>query len=189
MPAVPAGHQPAETSAEKAAQPFGAQEAVISLVPRDQPPSERAPTPSSEPPSECPAIVHTAHGLEPHVLPVAVGTKVVFRNRDQLYHKVFSISPSKPFNLGSQAPGEQGAVVFDSVGVVTVHCELHPEATAFVVVLPNHEFTQPNAQGKFMLSELAPGTYTIAAWHPTYGELKRRVKVTKGGRSTVSLAY
>jgi len=72
---------------------------------------------------------------------------------------------------------------------VSLHCELHPEATGFVVVLPTEQFTQPNAQGTFVLPELAPGTYTIAAWHPTYGEVKRRVEVPKGGRLNISLAF
>ncbi|HWN82768.1 MAG TPA: hypothetical protein VNM87_11765, partial [Candidatus Udaeobacter sp.] len=103
--------------------------------------------------------------------------------------QLFSISPAKSFALGSQAPGERASVTFDSVGVVTLHCELHPEATGFVVVLPTEQFTQPNAQGQFMLSDLTPGTYTIAAWHPTYGELKRRVKVPKGGQLDIGLAY
>ena len=164
-------------------QPLGAQEAVISVVARGEQDPATVPLP------QCHSIAHTAHGFEPHVLPVAVGTAVVFKNRDQVYHKVFSISPAKPFNLGSQAPGERDSVVFDSVGVVSLHCELHPEATGFVVVLPTEQFTQPNAQGTFVLPELAPGTYTIAAWHPTYGEVKRRVEVPKGGRLNISLAF
>ena len=181
LPAASRDRMAVESGADGGSRPFGAQEAVISVVARGEPPTQ--------PPPKCHSIVHTAHGFEPHVLPVAVGTAVVFKNRDQVYHKVFSISPAKSFDLGSQAPGEQDSVVFDSVGVVTVHCELHPEATGFVVVLPTEQFTQPNAQGKFVLPELAPGTYTIAAWHPTYGEVKRRVKVPKGGRLNIKLAF
>lgn len=176
-------HRAAESTGSEA-RPFGAQEAVISVVSRVS-----RDEPATTPPAEHPVIEHTPEGLEPHVLPVAVGTRVTFRNRDQIYHKVFSISPAKSFDLGSQAPGERGTVVFDRPGVVALHCELHPEATAFVVVLPTGQFTQPNAQGKFILPELTPGTYTIAAWHPTYGEVKRRVKVPKGGRLNISLAY
>lgn len=181
LPASSPDRLAAESGAGGEQRPLGAQEAVISVVARGEP--------ATAAPPKCHSIVHTAHGFEPHVLPVAVGTAVVFKNRDQVYHKVFSISPAKPFHLGSQAPGERDSVVFDSVGVVSLHCELHPEATGFVVVLPTEQFTQPNAQGKFILPELAPGTYTIAAWHPTYGEVKRRVKVPKGGRLNISLAF
>ncbi len=114
---------------------------------------------------------------------------VEFQNRDEVYHQAFSISPAKRFDLGSQAPGESRSVVFDSVGIVSVYCELHPVTAGFIVVLPDDHFTQPNAQGDFVLPGLPNGSYTVEAWHPSYGEVKRRVSLTNGSRLNLRLAY
>ena len=134
------------------------------------------------------AITHTAAGFEPHVLAVKVGTMVEFLNRDEVYHQVFSISPAKRFDLGSQAPGERRAVVFDSLGVVNLYCELHPATAGYVVILPDDHFTQPNANGEFVLSGLPNGAYTVRAWHPRYGEVKREVSVPDDGKLELRLA-
>jgi Carboxypeptidase regulatory-like domain len=133
--------------------------------------------------------MQTSEGFEPHVLAVKVGATVEFQNRDQVYHQAFSISPAKRFDLGSQAPGESRAVVFDSVGIVSVYCELHPESAGFIVVLADEYFTQPDAEGRFAFPGLPNGSYTVAAWHPSYGEVKRQVSLPKGSKLNLRLAY
>jgi plastocyanin len=163
---------------------MGTEDAVISVMSPDH---RRVKQEQKEPARQ--TMVHTEHGFEPQVLPVVVGSRVDFLNRDQVYHKVFSISPAKSFNLGSQAPGARLSLVCDVVGVISLHCELHPDATGYIVVLPDERFTQPNARGEFDLPKVAPGMCTITAWHPTYGEVKRRVDVPKGGQMNVRLAY
>jgi plastocyanin len=134
-------------------------------------------------------IMRSSDRFEPHVLAVKVGTTVDFENLDQVYHQAFSISPAKRFDLGSQAPGEIRSVTFDSVGVVSVYCELHPATAGFIVVLPDDRFTQPDAQGDFVVPGLPNGTYTVEAWHPSYGEVKRRVRVPKSGSLMLRLAF
>ena len=49
----------------------------------------------------------------PHVLPIPVGSTVLFPNNDKVDHNVFSMSRTKKFNLGSYKPGESQTVVFD----------------------------------------------------------------------------
>ncbi len=160
---------------------FGAQDAVISLIPKDEQESKAAAT--------HPKIEENARGFEPRVLAVPVGSKVEFLNHDHVYHKAFSISPAKKFNLGAQVPGGTHSVVFNHTGVVNLYCELHPAAVGFIVVLPNELFTKPNARGEFAFPDLGEGTYTVLVWHPRYGELRRQVKVPRGGETDLELAY
>lgn len=56
---------------------------------------------------------------------VNVNNTVVFRNDDDTSHSLFSVSESKPFQLGQTRRGESGRVVFDRPGIVNVQCEFH----------------------------------------------------------------
>jgi plastocyanin len=159
----------------------GAREAVVFAV-SDH---DRKPRPAKR---EC-SVAITAKGFKPRILPIVVGTKVVFRNRDRVFHSVFSISPTKSFDLGPQAPGRTKSVTFDQVGIVNVYCELQPEAACFVAVLPHEHFTQPGANGEFSLSELEKGNYTVKAWHPIHGEATSQEKVPNNGKPNLRLRF
>ena len=70
----------------------------------------------------------------PHVLPVPVGSTIVFPNNDQVDHNVFSMSRTKKFNLGSYKPGESKTVLFDQPGIVEFKT-LQRELDSFEVLL------------------------------------------------------
>ena len=59
-------------------------------------------------------------------LKVKVGDTVRFTNEDSFFHNVFSLSPSKTFDLGSYPKGEFRDVVFDKPGKIEVECAIHP---------------------------------------------------------------
>lgn len=174
----PTANAPAQKQAVPGA--FGAQDAVISVVAEGR---------RVKPTTRRPRIEENGEGFDPRVLAVPVGAEVEFLNRDHVYHKAFSISPVKRFNLGAQAPGETHSIILDRVGVVKVYCELHPAAVGFVVILPNDLFTKPNARGEFAFPELGEGNYTVKVWHPIYGKLERQVSVPRGGELGLELAY
>ena len=54
----------------------------------------------------------------PHVLAITTGTTVDFPNSDPTYHNVFSLSKTRPFDLGRYAAGRSKAVRFDRPGIV-----------------------------------------------------------------------
>ena len=68
----------------------------------------------------------------PHVLAIATGTTVDFRNSDQTYHNVFSLSKPQRFDLGRYATGRSRGVRFDRPGVFRVFCEIHSHMSAFI---------------------------------------------------------
>jgi plastocyanin len=76
----------------------------------------------------------------PHVLPIPVGSTVLFPNNDKVDHNVFSMSRTKKFNLGSYKPGESQTVVFDKPGIVEVRCDVHAEMAAYILVMKNPYF-------------------------------------------------
>ena len=121
-------------------------------------------------------------GFVPRVLPVSVGARVEFPNLDPIYHNVFSVSPPKRFDLGKYGKGRSKSLVFDKPGLVNVYCDIHSNMEAFIVVLPNAWFAQPDAEGRFTLPPLPAGTYTVRVWHPDLGD--RTASVTVGDDDT-----
>lgn len=136
-----------------------------------------------------PELVQIEQCFEPRVLAITAGMSVAFPNRDPIYHNVFSLSRVKRFDLGKYAKGRSKTVRFARPGLVTVHCDIHSNMEAFILVAPNAAHTQPNAEGAFVLPELPPGRYTVVLWHPDFGETRRKVQIPLEGDVDVELSY
>jgi plastocyanin len=100
----------------------------------------------------------------PGVLPVVVGTRVRFPNRDQIHHHVYSFSRTKTFELPLYKGEDAAPVLFDKVGVAKVGCNIHDWMAGIILVLPNAHYAVTDAEGRFTL-EVPPGEHALAAWH------------------------
>lgn len=136
-----------------------------------------------------PRIVQADLRFSPRVLAAAVGTRVEFANLDRVFHNAFSVSSARRFDLGQYPPGRVDTVAFDRAGVANLHCDIHPREAGFVVVVPNHAFARPDSLGQFKLPKLPAGSYTVRAWHPGLGELRREVTMPRRGDVTLELKY
>jgi plastocyanin len=134
-------------------------------------------------------LAQAQEAFVPRVVAVPRGSMVDFPNRDPIYHNVFSLSPTKRFDLGKYRQGQSRAVVFDRTGQVKVYCDIHAEMEAFVLVVPNHAFVQPDAEGAFALPELPAGGYELRVWHPDLHEIVRNVQVPQHGDTRVDLSF
>ncbi len=123
----------------------------------------------------------------PEILPVLVGTSVVFPNKDDTVHNAFSISPAKKFDLGRYGYGEQNSVRFDTPGAVNVYCKIHPKMSGYILVLANPYFTVTDEGGNYSIKDVPPGNYTVVSWFP-YGESQeKKVDLTEDARADFSL--
>jgi plastocyanin len=122
----------------------------------------------------------------PHILAIQKGSVVDFTNHDKVYHNVFSLSPTRKFNIGRRPTGEAVPVQFDKPGVVQIFCDIHSQMTAYVVVLENPFFVQPADDGTFKIEHVPPGTYTIKAWHERLTSPDQKITVTAGTTATVN---
>jgi len=121
----------------------------------------------------------------PHVLAVRTGTIVDFPNSDRIYHNVFSLSPTRRFDLGRYAVGRSKAVRFDRPGVVRVFCDIHSHMSAFILVFSHRYFAVTQPDGTFQLPAVPAGTYMLAAWFE--GEVKaNRQVVVRSSETTVA---
>ncbi|HEY0790803.1 MAG TPA: carboxypeptidase regulatory-like domain-containing protein [Chthoniobacterales bacterium] len=118
----------------------------------------------------------------PLLLPVQVGTKVEFPNLDDTYHNIFSFSPAKRFDLGRYRPEERPvpSQVFDTPGLVTLRCDIHEHMRGLILVLSTAYFTKTDVDGRFRLTGLPSGHYTLRAWLDSKTTLGHPVELTSG---------
>ena len=123
----------------------------------------------------------------PHVMMVPVGSTVSFPNFDPVFHNVFSVSPTKPFDLGIFKNGESRDVTFDKEGILRIGCNLHANMSAYLVVVaaPHYVVTQPD--GKFRFKSLAPGKYKVRAWSERSAEPVTQMVDIKEGQNDVTI--
>jgi hypothetical protein len=102
----------------------------------------------------------------PYVTAVPVGTSVVFPNKDNIRHHVYSLSPAKRFELPLYAGIPAQPILFDQEGFVTLGCNIHDWMIAYVAVLATPYFQVTGRDGRAILKNLPQGRYTIAVWQP-----------------------
>jgi plastocyanin len=103
----------------------------------------------------------------PYVTAVQVGTSILFPNKDNIRHHVYSLSPAKTFELPLYAGIPTEPVVFDKEGFVPLGCNIHDWMIAYVAVLATPYFQVTGGDGHATLRNLPAGHYTIQAWQPS----------------------
>lgn len=106
--------------------------------------------------------------LSPHVLVVPAGSTVQFPNEDPISHNLFSLSPGNAFDLGLYRKGAGKAQKFETPGIVNVYCNVHPNMSAVIHVMPSPFYAFAGADGTFAL-DVPPGRYRLVAWNEQGG--------------------
>ncbi len=137
--------------------------------------------PGEFPPSKGHAVLSQKNlTFTPHILPILIGTTVDFPNGDPFGHNVFSISPAKQFNLGLYPKGRVPEILFDKPGVVAILCNVHPEMSAYIIVLPTPYFVVPSRDGRFTIENVPSGSRVVRCWSEDGKTQERRVTLVAG---------
>ena len=118
----------------------------------------------------------------PHVLAITTGTTVDFPNSDRIYHNVFSLSKtqdvrSRPLR-GRPLASRCGSI---GPGIVRVFCDIHSHMNAFILVFSHPFFAITDADGRYRIDNIPPGTYNVIAWNEGLASEPRAVTVPDGG--------
>lgn len=146
------------------------------------------PTPEKKPPQYL-IMDQKNERFIPHILPVYRGTEVRFLNSDSVFHNVFSLSPTKSFDLGRYPRGQYRAVTFDKPGVVNVYCDIHTHMSAYILVLDTPLFTVTDSTGTFMFENAPAGDYIVGVWYGRWGRKTQKLHLAPGMHHHLELTY
>jgi plastocyanin len=143
-------------------------------------------------PTQHPVIDQKGLVFQPHITAVQVGTTVDFLNSDSVAHNVFwtSIGGNKKLshNLGTWPKGERKSFKFDTPGAVPILCNVHPEMSAYLVVVPTPYFAVSDQAGNYKIENVPDGSYTVQAWHEGAKNQSKPVSVSGDTKADFTLS-
>ncbi len=152
---------------------------AVVFLDRDEPPAPPLP--------RAPAISQRGRRFHPSVLAVPVGTTVRFPNDDVVFHNVFSLSRGNAFDLDTYGKGQEKAHTMRNPGLVKVHCNIHPEMVAHVLVLRTTRTAVSNAAGFWVVPDVPAGDYTLRVWQPLAEVQSRPLRVGGGAEAPIEI--
>jgi plastocyanin len=121
-----------------------------------------------DPPAQHVLVDQKSMKFLPPVVVVVQGTTVDFQNSDPVGHNVYwpSISGNKKLahNLGTWPKGDKKSFQFNDLGAAALLCNVHPEMSGYVVVVPTSYFAVTDKDGNFEIKGVPPGQYTLKTW-------------------------
>ena len=143
-------------------------------------------------PTQHPVIDQKGLVFQPHLTAVQVGTTVDFLNSDSVAHNVFwtSVGGNKKLNhnLGTWPKGERKSFKFDTPGAVPILCNVHPEMSAYLVVVPTPYFATSDQAGNYKIENVPDGNYTVIAWHEGAKNGSKPVSVSGDSKADFTLS-
>jgi len=117
-------------------------------------------------PPEAHVVVDQSHlAFSPHVVVVQQGTTVEFKNDDHVGHNVYwpAVSHNKKLahNMGTWPQGLSKPFTFNDLGDVPLLCNVHPEMSGYIFVVPTPYFALTDKDGTFTIKNVPPGQYTV----------------------------
>lgn len=114
----------------------------------------------------------------PHVLTGSVGQTLEIHNADPFLHDAHALLGARTlFNLAILRDRTVRRTLAD-VGVTHVNCNLrHTWMHAHLFVTDGPYATVTDADGRYAIDDVPPGTYTLAVWHELLGDRERPVTV------------
>ncbi len=115
------------------------------------------------------ALMNQSHlAFAPHVLIVLKGTTVDFKNDDAVGHNVYwpAINHNRKLahNMGTWPQGISKPFTFNDLGDVPLLCNVHPEMSGYIVVVPTPYFALTDKEGNFTIKNVPPGQYSLKTW-------------------------
>ena len=125
--------------------------------------------------------------LIPHVLAIPAGSTVEFPNDDPISHNLFSLSPASTFDLGLYRRGAGKSEKFTTAGIINVYCNVHPNMSAVIHVMPTPYYAFADANGNYAIHDVPPGKYKLVAWNEQGGQTAAMIDVGPAGAANVAL--
>lgn len=125
----------------------------------------------------------------PHVVLVPVGEPLTILNPDGILHNIRTAGRqpevNRPRNRAQPKFKTAMTEVFEHPEFIRVSCDVHRWMQAWIVVQAHPYYAITDADGRFTLTDVPPGTYDLGIWHEALGEIGQSVTVRAGGRLAI----
>lgn len=130
---------------------------------------------------------------QPHVAGMDVGQQLKVINSDPTTHNIHPMPQPGGGNIGWNKSQPQGSPPFTTSWkaeevAIPVKCNIHPWMHGYMVVVKG-PYGVSDESGSFSLENVPPGSYTLTAWHETYGTQTQKVTVAAGKPATVNFTF
>lgn len=123
--------------------------------------------------------------FDPHILIVPVGATVLFPNKDQVRHHVYSFSPAKKFEIKLYGRDETKSEEFDKPGAVALGCNIHDVMSGVVYVTATPFSAITDAAGQVTFASMPAANAILRIWNPAIrapdNTLVRPIRISPGG--------
>ena len=132
--------------------------------------------------SATPAVLDQKECIySPQILAIQTGQKLIVKNSDSCIHNIHSVpatSGNEEHNDVQMSGAADLAYTYQKPEMfLKFECNVHPWMKAWVCVFDSPYFSVSGADGKFVIKNVPPGKYTVAADHRKLGEQTQTVEV------------
>lgn len=127
----------------------------------------------------------------PETVAIRAGDQVKFTNSDKEVHNVQAFHPLHQFNVNMPSRGEHVETFTQAGGLrrpYRIRCVYHSAMRAWVFVFDHSYFQVTEADGRFRLTDVPPGDYTLGAVHAA-GEMQwsKSIRVNPGQKTRMDI--
>lgn len=141
-------------------------------------------------PSTPAAITQQGCAYHPHVQGVVAGQTIQIKNADQTLHNIHTFKGTESmFNMAQPKGAAPIVKELPAPSLITFRCDVHPWMAGYVVVTAHPFFGVTGDDGSVEIKGIAPGTYTVEAWHEKGGTRTASVTVAAGKSVDVKFSY
>lgn len=125
----------------------------------------------------------------PHIQATTRGSTLTITSHDQTLHNIHGFLGTRTlFNIAMPTPGMRVRRPLRRSGHVRMQCDAgHTWMSAHIRVFDHPYFAVTTSNGRFNLSDIPPGHYTLKVWHPRLGEQTAEIDIEAGGSTTSNL--
>jgi carboxypeptidase family protein len=128
---------------------------------------------------------------QPHVLALMTNQPLQVVNSDMTTHNIHPVPKNNREWNESQPPGSQpiNQTFAREEVAIPVKCNVHPWMKSYIGVIGSPYFQVTGKDGSFTLKNVPPGTYTVEAWHESFGTQDQMVTVGPKESKAVTITF
>ena len=136
------------------------------------------------------SLVNQGGRFFPHVQVLRTGAQLEIINRDPLLHNTHGFGGGRTvFNVGLPTKDQKVKKSLKQAGIIQVMCDVHDWMNGWVVVQDHPYFAVTGDDGRFTITDVPAGSYTVTAWHEKLGKQQAQMKVPANGKARLDFVF